>query len=201
MWNPHTNYCCRFFFYSKKNKTSHFLSVFSFLCFSSPTLFFLSFSSLFLFSLSLFGPTLSSASGMFIARSPLEHPVPCLTPQDSEEPCEVTRSSSMGYLCKWGHSYWKQHCWTCHVKLARRKFTNMKCSWALLQSLALKKLDVRLFSATSIKDWKAHLTTYLATLSMFLQTRISATYPSSPLWSVWMNNHLALVPKLKPCHF
>lgn len=35
-----------------------------------------------------------------IARNPLEHPVPCLNQQDSEEPCEVMRSSSMGYLCK-----------------------------------------------------------------------------------------------------
>uniref|UniRef100_A0A674MF94 Anion exchange protein n=1 Tax=Takifugu rubripes TaxID=31033 RepID=A0A674MF94_TAKRU len=31
-------------------------------------------------------------------RSPLEQPVPFLTPQDSEEPCEVTRSSSTGHL-------------------------------------------------------------------------------------------------------
>ncbi|XP_053715657.1 electrogenic sodium bicarbonate cotransporter 1-like isoform X1 [Synchiropus splendidus] len=54
-------------------------------------------------SLADIGKSVSSASRLFTnqenARSPLEHPVPCFNPQDSEEPCEVTRSSSMGYLC------------------------------------------------------------------------------------------------------
>ncbi|XP_035766227.1 electrogenic sodium bicarbonate cotransporter 1-like isoform X2 [Neolamprologus brichardi] len=54
-------------------------------------------------SLADIGKTVSSASRLFSsqenARNPLEHPVPCLNPQDSEEPCEVMRSSSMGYLC------------------------------------------------------------------------------------------------------
>nr|XP_014269035.1 electrogenic sodium bicarbonate cotransporter 1 isoform X2 [Maylandia zebra] len=54
-------------------------------------------------SLADIGKTVSSASRIFssqeTARNPLEHPVPCLNPQDSEEPCEVMRSSSMGYLC------------------------------------------------------------------------------------------------------
>nr|XP_057906991.1 electrogenic sodium bicarbonate cotransporter 1-like isoform X2 [Doryrhamphus excisus]XP_057907000.1 electrogenic sodium bicarbonate cotransporter 1-like isoform X2 [Doryrhamphus excisus] len=35
-----------------------------------------------------------------IARNLTEHPVPCISPQDPpEDPCEVLRSSSMGYLC------------------------------------------------------------------------------------------------------
>ncbi|XP_076613897.1 electrogenic sodium bicarbonate cotransporter 1-like isoform X1 [Chaetodon auriga] len=54
-------------------------------------------------SLADIGKSVSSASRLFSnqenARNTLEHPVPCLTPQDSEEPCEVMRSSSMGYLC------------------------------------------------------------------------------------------------------
>uniref|UniRef100_A0A669BGZ8 Anion exchange protein n=1 Tax=Oreochromis niloticus TaxID=8128 RepID=A0A669BGZ8_ORENI len=54
-------------------------------------------------SLADIGKTVSSASRLFSsqenARNPLEHPVPCLNTQDSEEPCEVMRSSSMGYLC------------------------------------------------------------------------------------------------------
>ncbi|XP_054612169.1 electrogenic sodium bicarbonate cotransporter 1-like isoform X3 [Dunckerocampus dactyliophorus] len=34
------------------------------------------------------------------ARNLTEHPVPCISPQDPpEDPCEVLRSSSMGYLC------------------------------------------------------------------------------------------------------
>lgn len=83
--NSSTNICCRFIHWKKK---------------SVPLLFFLFFSSLFLhfFSLGLW----PAPSGTFPARNPLEHPVPCLNPQDSEEPCEVTRSSSMGHLCEWG---------------------------------------------------------------------------------------------------
>ncbi|XP_036972449.1 electrogenic sodium bicarbonate cotransporter 1-like isoform X2 [Acanthopagrus latus] len=54
-------------------------------------------------SLADIGKSVSSASRLFSnqenARSPVEHPVPCLSPHDSEEPCEVMRSSSMGYLC------------------------------------------------------------------------------------------------------
>ncbi|XP_062339856.1 electrogenic sodium bicarbonate cotransporter 1-like isoform X3 [Osmerus eperlanus] len=55
-------------------------------------------------SLADIGKTVSSASRLFSnqenARSPLDHPVPFLTPRDSEEPLdEVARSSSMGYLC------------------------------------------------------------------------------------------------------
>ncbi|KAI3362137.1 hypothetical protein L3Q82_012457 [Scortum barcoo] len=54
-------------------------------------------------SLADIGKSVSSASRLFSnqenARSPLEHPVPYLTPRDSEEPCEVMRSSSMGHLC------------------------------------------------------------------------------------------------------
>ncbi|KAG7499468.1 electrogenic sodium bicarbonate cotransporter 1-like isoform X2 [Solea senegalensis] len=54
-------------------------------------------------SLADIGKSVSSASKLFShpenARSPFEPPVPCLTPQDSEEPCDVTRSSSTGYLC------------------------------------------------------------------------------------------------------
>lgn len=76
-----------------------------FLCFSSSSFRFFSlppfpplpFSSLWA-SLSLVLP----APWTLIARSPQEHPVPCSAPRDSEEACEVTRSSSMGYLCKWG---------------------------------------------------------------------------------------------------
>ncbi|XP_049908758.1 electrogenic sodium bicarbonate cotransporter 1-like isoform X1 [Epinephelus moara] len=54
-------------------------------------------------SLADIGKSVSSASRLFTnqenARNPLEHPVPCLSPHDPEEPCEVMRSSSMGYLC------------------------------------------------------------------------------------------------------
>uniref|UniRef100_A0A7N8WIW0 Anion exchange protein n=1 Tax=Mastacembelus armatus TaxID=205130 RepID=A0A7N8WIW0_9TELE len=54
-------------------------------------------------SLADIGKSVSSASRLFSsqenARNPLENSVPCLTSQDSEEPCEVMRSSSMGYLC------------------------------------------------------------------------------------------------------
>ncbi|XP_044189736.1 electrogenic sodium bicarbonate cotransporter 1-like isoform X2 [Thunnus albacares] len=54
-------------------------------------------------SLADIGKSVSSASRLFSnqenARNPVEPPVPCVTPQDSEEPCEVMRSSSMGYLC------------------------------------------------------------------------------------------------------
>ncbi|XP_035040493.1 electrogenic sodium bicarbonate cotransporter 1 isoform X1 [Hippoglossus stenolepis] len=54
-------------------------------------------------SLADIGKSVSSASRLFSnqenARNPPEHPVPCLNPQDPEEPCEVMRSASMGYLC------------------------------------------------------------------------------------------------------
>ncbi|XP_035801931.2 electrogenic sodium bicarbonate cotransporter 1-like isoform X3 [Amphiprion ocellaris] len=55
-------------------------------------------------SLADIGKSVSSASRLFsnqenARNNPLEHPVPCLTPQEPEEPCEVMRSSSMGYLC------------------------------------------------------------------------------------------------------
>uniref|UniRef100_A0A8C4GXN9 Anion exchange protein n=1 Tax=Dicentrarchus labrax TaxID=13489 RepID=A0A8C4GXN9_DICLA len=54
-------------------------------------------------SLADIGKSVSSASRLFSnqenARNPLEQGVPYLTPQGPEEPCEVTRSSSMGYLC------------------------------------------------------------------------------------------------------
>ncbi|XP_030004861.1 electrogenic sodium bicarbonate cotransporter 1-like isoform X4 [Sphaeramia orbicularis] len=55
-------------------------------------------------SLADIGKSVSSASRLFSnqenVRSPHEHPVPCLSPHDIEEPCEeVMRSSSMGYLC------------------------------------------------------------------------------------------------------
>ncbi|KAJ0057620.1 hypothetical protein NL108_009416 [Boleophthalmus pectinirostris] len=54
-------------------------------------------------SLADIGKSVSSASRLFSnpenVRNPHEH-VPCLTPQESDEPCEeVIRSSSMGYLC------------------------------------------------------------------------------------------------------
>ncbi|XP_047425816.1 electrogenic sodium bicarbonate cotransporter 1-like isoform X2 [Mugil cephalus] len=54
-------------------------------------------------SLADIGKSVSSASRLFTsqenARNPPEQPVPFVIPQDSEEPCEVMRSSSMGYLC------------------------------------------------------------------------------------------------------
>uniref|UniRef100_A0A3P9IEB2 Anion exchange protein n=1 Tax=Oryzias latipes TaxID=8090 RepID=A0A3P9IEB2_ORYLA len=54
-------------------------------------------------SLADIGKSVSSASRLFSsqenARNPLDNPVPSLTPQDSLEPCEVMRSSSVGYLC------------------------------------------------------------------------------------------------------
>ncbi|XP_054612173.1 electrogenic sodium bicarbonate cotransporter 1-like isoform X5 [Dunckerocampus dactyliophorus] len=55
-------------------------------------------------SLADIGKSVSSASRLFSsqenARNLTEHPVPCISPQDPpEDPCEVLRSSSMGYLC------------------------------------------------------------------------------------------------------
>ncbi|KAK9532330.1 hypothetical protein VZT92_009718 [Zoarces viviparus] len=54
-------------------------------------------------SLADIGKSVSSASRLFNhqenARNPAEHPVSRLNPQHPEGPCEVTRSSSMGYLC------------------------------------------------------------------------------------------------------
>ncbi|XP_037548627.1 electrogenic sodium bicarbonate cotransporter 1 [Nematolebias whitei] len=53
-------------------------------------------------SLADIGKTVSSASRLFSSTEnacySLEPPVPCLTPRDSPESCEVRRSSSMGYL-------------------------------------------------------------------------------------------------------
>lgn len=115
-WNSSNNICSRFIHW--KN------------C-SSP--FFLSFSSLFLYFFSLGLCRLwPLPSGTLIARNPLEHPVPCLTPQDSEEPCEVTRSCSMGHLCEWGRGDWKPLCRDPHVNLAAWKFWNLKTSWSQL---------------------------------------------------------------------
>uniref|UniRef100_A0AAQ4PG63 Anion exchange protein n=1 Tax=Gasterosteus aculeatus aculeatus TaxID=481459 RepID=A0AAQ4PG63_GASAC len=54
-------------------------------------------------SLADIGKSVSSASRLFSnqenARNPAEHAVPCSHALQPEDPCEVTRSSSMGYLC------------------------------------------------------------------------------------------------------
>ncbi|KAM8827601.1 electrogenic sodium bicarbonate cotransporter 1-like isoform 2-T3 [Spinachia spinachia] len=60
-------------------------------------------------SLADIGKSVSSASRLFSnqenARNPAEHAVPCSHPLQPEDPCEVTRSSSMGYLCSPGTSH------------------------------------------------------------------------------------------------
>ncbi|XP_037121031.1 electrogenic sodium bicarbonate cotransporter 1-like isoform X3 [Syngnathus acus] len=54
-------------------------------------------------SLADIGKSVSSASRLFSsqenARNLNEQPVPCLSPHEPEDPCEVLRSASMGYLC------------------------------------------------------------------------------------------------------
>ncbi|XP_077398604.1 electrogenic sodium bicarbonate cotransporter 1-like isoform X2 [Vanacampus margaritifer] len=54
-------------------------------------------------SLADIGKSVSSASRLFSsqenARNLTEHPVPCLSPHEPEDPCDVLRSASMGYLC------------------------------------------------------------------------------------------------------
>ncbi|XP_062414975.1 electrogenic sodium bicarbonate cotransporter 1-like isoform X1 [Pungitius pungitius] len=60
-------------------------------------------------SLADIGKSVSSASRLFSnqenARNPAEHAVPCSHPLQPEDPCEVTRSASMGYLCSPGTSH------------------------------------------------------------------------------------------------
>lgn len=139
----------------------------SFLCSSFPTLFSLSFS--FFLGLCCLWP--SCVWGVIVRTPPEQHPEPCLNPHDPEKPCEVMRSASMGYLCKWGHSTPTDSSAVgtySHVELAAWRFpvelflVHYVKVWMLIQRFKLlKQVSVETHKASLTYELPIYLTKYL----------------------------------------